>query len=71
MVRCTDGTLTFTGGAFPLSHAIRGGLLLHEGDDCIVSLKDPAQVHAIATALAPLDEEWLRARFAALTFETH
>ncbi|MCX4967618.1 YfbM family protein [Streptomyces sp. NBC_00654] len=67
--RClTDGSLTFDGGEYPLSHAVLGGILLHEGDDYVISYVDAEQVHDIARALAPLDEEWLRERFAALTF---
>ncbi|WP_405737478.1 YfbM family protein [Streptomyces sp. NBC_01537] len=67
--RClTDGTLTFEGGTFPLSHAILGGLPLHEGDDYIVCYTTPEEVREIAEALAPLDEHWLRERFTTLAF---
>ncbi|WP_432253561.1 YfbM family protein [Streptomyces sp. HNM1019] len=69
--RClTDGDLAYDNGDFPLSHAILGGRLLHE-DDYIVSYVSPDQVHEIAAALAPLDEHWLRDRFATLTFEDY
>ncbi|MGW1997643.1 DUF1877 family protein [Embleya sp. NPDC001921] len=39
--RClTDGELAFGNGEYPLSHAILGGRLLHDGDDHIVSYVD-------------------------------
>ncbi|MFC9860236.1 MULTISPECIES: YfbM family protein [unclassified Streptomyces] len=70
--RClTDGSLSYAGGEYPLSHAVLGGRLLHEGDDYIVSYVDAAEIRDIARALAPLDEEWLRERFAALTFSEY
>lgn len=70
--RClTDGTLTFGGGDYPLSHAILGGRLLHKGDDYIVSFVDSEQVRDIAYALEPLDERWLRSRFASLVFSDY
>ncbi|MCF2527075.1 DUF1877 family protein [Yinghuangia soli] len=67
--RClTDGELAFENGDYPLSHAILGGQVLYDGDDYIVSYVSPEQVHDIARALAPLDEQWLRGRFATLPF---
>ncbi|MFE5325449.1 YfbM family protein [Embleya sp. NPDC056575] len=70
--RClTDGDLAFGNGDYPLSHAILGGRLLHDGDDYIVSYVDPDQVREIAAALAGLDEPWLRERFATLTFDDY
>ncbi|MFE2866373.1 DUF1877 family protein [Embleya sp. NPDC059259] len=67
--RClTDGTLTYDGGEYPLSHAILGGYLLHEGDEYVVSYVAPDEVRAVAAALAALPAEWVRERFGALEF---
>lgn len=70
--RClTDGDLALDNGDYPLSHAVLGGRQLHDGDDYIVSYASPDQVGEIAAALAPLDERWLRERFATLTFDDY
>ncbi|MFE6056583.1 YfbM family protein [Kitasatospora sp. NPDC056446] len=70
--RClTDGRLHYDNGRFPLSHAILGGRPLHEGEDYEVCFLDPAQVRAVAEALAPLDGAWLRRRYAELEFEDY
>ncbi|GCD94769.1 DUF1877 family protein [Embleya hyalina] len=67
--RClTDGTLTYEGGEYPLSHTLLGGYLLHEGDDHEVAYVSPDEVRDVAAALAPLDGPWLRGRFAELEF---
>jgi hypothetical protein len=42
---------------------------LHEGDDYIVCYVTAEQVHEVAAALEPLDGQWLRDRFATLTFD--
>jgi hypothetical protein len=65
--RClTDGTLDLVGGSFPLSHAVLGGAQLYEGDDYVVALVSAEQVPAVAAALAPIDEAWLRERYETL-----
>lgn len=65
--RClSDGTLDLGGGSYPLSHAILGGRQLHDGDDYLVALVTAEQVPDVAAALAPVDEAWLRARYATL-----
>ena len=51
----SDGELTWTGGTYPLNHAVLGGTVLYSKDDYLVSLKSPAQVKDIASALASLD----------------
>ena len=58
-----DGQLTYDGGEFPLNHAVLAGEVLYTDDDCIMSLKTPAQVAAIAVALASLDEASFRQRY--------
>ena len=70
--RCfTDGDLAFGNGDFPLSHVILGGLPLHEGDDYIVCYVTAEQVREVVAALESLDEQWLRDRFATLTFNDY
>jgi hypothetical protein len=70
--RClADGTLTYDGGDYPLSHAVLGGLPLHDADDYVVVLTTPQEVADIAAALAGLDESWLRERFFALDPEDY
>ncbi|GAB2657488.1 YfbM family protein [Prescottella soli] len=69
MHRCfTDGDLAFDNGDFPLSHVILGGEPLHDGDDYLVCHVTAEQVREVAAALEPLDGQWLRDRFATLTF---
>lgn len=59
--RClTDGRLGWDNGAYPLNHVILGGEQLYDGDDYIMSLKSPAQVREIATALAAVTLQQLR-----------
>jgi hypothetical protein len=58
-----DGRLTYDGGQFPLNHAVLAGEVLYTDDDYIMSLKTPAQVTAIAAALATLDEASFRQRY--------
>ncbi|MEU4095827.1 YfbM family protein [Streptomyces sp. NPDC026673] len=70
--RClTDGDLAFDNGDFPLSHAILGGVPLHEGDDYIVCHVTAEQVPEVAAALDALDGPWLRDRFATLDFPAY
>ena len=65
--RClSDGTLDFEGGDYPLSHAILGGLQLYEDDDYVVAYLDVDDVRAVAEALAPLGQDWLRERYFSL-----
>lgn len=59
----SDGKLSWDGGAFPLNHAVLGGESLYTGDDYIMSLKTPAQVQVIASALRELTQEDFRARY--------
>ncbi|MCR6474650.1 YfbM family protein [Variovorax sp. ZS18.2.2] len=56
----SDGTLSSSGGAYPLNHVVLGGTSLYAGDDYIMSLKTPAQVRDIAAALAPIGEAEFR-----------
>lgn len=65
--RClTDGTLDPEGGSYPLSHAVLGGHDLYEGEDYFAVLVRADQVPDVAKALAPIDEDWLRARYEGL-----
>jgi hypothetical protein len=67
--RClSDGTLDLAGGSFPLSHVVLGGMQLYEGEDYVVALVRAEQVPEVATALAPIDEAWLRRRYDTLEF---
>jgi hypothetical protein len=55
------------GGPGPLAYAVLGGHPLTCGETgLLVRLVTPGQVRETAAALAGLDEEWLRERFAAL-----
>lgn len=47
----TDGDLDWENGTEPLNLVILGGEQLYDENDAILSLKSPAQVQAIATAL--------------------
>lgn len=59
----TDGDLGWDNGREPWNLAILGGEQLYDGDDYIISLKSPAQVGAIATALATIQPADLRAGY--------
>ncbi len=55
----TDGRLEFSEAseaADPLRHCVLGPNQLHEGDDYIVSLVEPAQVKRVAEALEAIDK---------------
>jgi hypothetical protein len=56
----TDGDLRYDNGPYPLSHVVLGGEPLYGGDDYIISLKTPAQVRDVATALKGVTREVLR-----------
>ena len=45
---------------------VLGGEQLYRGDDFIVSFLTPEQVRDVASALAPINKEWLRARYGAI-----
>ena len=63
--RClTDGRLADDGTI--LGKCILGGLQLHSGGDYIVSYLTPDEVAAVAHDLDPIDEQWLRGRYASL-----
>jgi hypothetical protein len=64
--RClSDGTFDPSGGDPPLNRCFLGGrLLVTQG--AIVNLVTPGEVREVAAALAGLDRDWLRGRFAAL-----
>lgn len=70
--RCfTDGDLVFDNGDFPLAHVPLGGVPLHEGADYSVCCVTVEQVRDVAAALEPLGGQWLRDRFATLTFDAY
>jgi hypothetical protein len=56
----TDGRLRYDNGKYPLSHVVLGGEPLYGGEDYIISLKSPAQVRDVATALKDLTRDALR-----------
>nr|WP_272925160.1 DUF1877 family protein [Streptomyces sp. SID8377] len=64
-----EGEPAFGNGDFPLSHAVLGGVPLHESGGYIVCHVTAEQVPAVADALEPLDGEWLREHYATLTFD--
>jgi hypothetical protein len=65
--RClTDGSLLYESGEYPLNHVICGGRQLFEGDASTVSLVTPEQVKDVASALEPINREWLRGRYFSL-----
>jgi len=65
--RClTDGSLLYESGEYPLNHVICGGRQLLQGEDYVVSLVTPDQVRDVSAALAPLTEDWMRARYFSL-----
>ncbi len=59
----TDGSMTWDGGEEPLKWVILGGRRVYQGDDYIATLLTPAQVKAVAEAIAPMDEKALRKRY--------
>jgi hypothetical protein len=62
--RClADGQLTYDGGEFPLRAVILGGRQLVEEADYTVAYVPASDVPQIATALAGIDERWLRGRY--------
>ncbi len=65
--RClSDGTLNTTGGDYPLSHAVLGGMQVDAGEDYFVSYLTPEQVGDVAHALAALTEQWFWQRLVTL-----
>jgi hypothetical protein len=66
-----DGDLTWDGGEYPLSHVVLAGELLYTEPDYIMSLKSPAQVRDIATALSSVTEAELRRRYFAIDSESY
>lgn len=62
--RClTDGKLEWDNGEFPLNAVILGGILVHKGDDYIVSVVTPDQVPEVALALKNIDEAALKSGY--------
>ena len=66
-----DGKLDGETGPYPLSYVVLGGQQLYDGDDYILSLKDPKMVHDIAQALAGITKERLRAGYDAMDARTY
>lgn len=60
------GPLACEGGSYPLSHVVMGGKPIYFQDDDIMSLKTPAQVADIASALRTLSEDQFRSRYRAI-----
>lgn len=59
----SDGTLAADGGSFPLSHILVGGEQLFDGEEYIISLKTPAQVKEIASAVKNMKWGAFRERY--------
>ena len=65
--RClTDGRLAYDNGEYPLRACVLGGEQRYKGDDFVVSLLTPEQVHDVASALALIDKASLRRRYEAI-----
>ncbi len=60
----SDGTLDPEGGEPPLHCALLGGKHLHEGEDYFVAFVAADDVPAVARALAAIDAEAFRERYA-------
>ena len=66
-----DGKLIWDGGSYPLNHDVLAGELLYTGSDYIMSMKNPAQVRDIASALHVLNEQDFRKRYFAIDAESY
>jgi hypothetical protein len=65
--RClTDGKLEYTNGTFPLRAAVLGGRQLVGDADYTVSYVSATEAREVAEALAEIQEDWLRQRYATL-----
>lgn len=64
---CSDGSLESDGSDRALP--FMGGTLLGDGEEDIYNLLSADQVQRAAAALEPLDEAWLRSRFAEVVAE--
>ncbi|MBL4771373.1 MAG: YfbM family protein [Planctomycetes bacterium] len=63
--RClTDGSLAADGSI--LGKCILGGRQLHKGSNHIVCFLDSSETRAVAEALKPIEEVWMRRRYDAL-----
>ncbi len=62
----SDGQLSYTAGPHPERLAAIGGEPLYAEDDYIMSLKTPAEVKAVAEALARITREDFRRRYDAM-----
>jgi hypothetical protein len=58
-----NGDLSYTDGPEPLRYTVLGGEPLYQGDDYIMSLKNPEQVKAVAAALATMTREEFDLRY--------
>ena len=58
--------MSWTGGTYPLNHAVLAGEILYSESDYIMSLKTPAQVTDAAKAMADLTEAEFRKRYFAI-----
>jgi hypothetical protein len=68
---CSDGLLTYDGGAYPLNHVVLGGTVLYGEDDYIMSLKLPQQVKDVAAAIAPMTEDQFKQRYLAINAKNY
>ena len=69
--RClTDGTLNCTSGSV-LEKCVAGGEHLYQGDDYFVSFIRADETEHVASALVPLDNAWIRAKYRRLDPEDY
>jgi hypothetical protein len=67
----TDGTLTHRDPRYPYGHVILGGESLYSEDDCIMSLKTPAQVHEVLGVLESMTQEQFRLLYFSIPQENY
>lgn len=67
----SDGDLSYTSGPDPLRLVVIGGECLYFEDDCIMSLKTPAEVKSVAEALQSMTEAEFRRRYDAMDAATY
>ena len=65
--RClSNGTLFPDEGEAPLNLAVLGGKQVYGGEDRLIACVTPDEVKAVAAALGPITEAWLRERYDAI-----
>ena len=62
----TDGSLKCKEAFFPATHLVLGGQELYQGRGYIMSLKSPAEVHAVAAFINGITKDAFRTRYDSL-----